>query len=73
MGLWFSNLTKPLLFFATSWGLVLAVRFLDRVGKGIRSALLGALIADVIPPELPVGPSVLNLAYFGVEFAVAHA
>ena len=55
LALWgygFSNLTKPLLFFATSWGLVLAVRFLDRVGKGIRSAPRDALIADITPPEL---------------------
>jgi MFS family permease len=55
LALWgygFSNLTKPLLFFATSWDLVLAVRFLDRVGKGIRSAPRDALIADITPPEL---------------------
>ena len=55
LALWgygFSNLTKPLLFFATSWGLVLAVRFLDRVGKGIRTAPRDALIADITPPEL---------------------
>jgi hypothetical protein len=55
LALWgygFSNLTKPLLFFATSWGLVLAVRFLDRVGKGIRSAPRDALMADITPPEL---------------------
>jgi len=30
-------------------GLVLAVRFLDRVGKGVRSAPKDALIADVTP------------------------
>ena len=48
----FSNLTKPLLYFASSWGVVLAVRFLDRVGKGIRSAPRDALIADLTPPEL---------------------
>jgi MFS family permease len=55
LALWgygFSNLTKPLLYFATSWGLVLAVRFLDRVGKGIRTAPRDALIADITPPEL---------------------
>jgi hypothetical protein len=33
-------------------GLVLAVRFLDRVGKGIRSAPRDALIADITPPGL---------------------
>jgi MFS family permease len=47
-----SNFTKPLLYFATSWGLVLVVRFLDRVGKGIRTAPRDALIADVTAPEL---------------------
>ena len=55
LALWgygFSNFTKPLLYFATSWGLVLLVRFLDRVGKGIRTAPRDALIADITPPEL---------------------
>jgi MFS family permease len=55
LALWgygFSNLTKPLLYFASSWGLVLAVRFLDRVGKGVRSAPRDALIADLTPPEM---------------------
>jgi MFS family permease len=51
-GYGFSNLTKPLLYFANSWGLVLAVRFLDRVGKGIRTAPRDALIAHVTPPDL---------------------
>ena len=46
-----SNLTKPLLYFATSWTVVLLVRFLDRVGKGVRSAPRDALIADVTRPE----------------------
>jgi MFS family permease len=55
LALWgygFSNLTKPLLYFANSWGLVLAVRFLDRVGKGVRSAPRDALIAEITPTEL---------------------
>jgi len=51
-GYGFSNLTKPLLYFANSWGLVLAVRFFDRVGKGVRSAPRDALIAELTPPEL---------------------
>ena len=47
-----SNFTKPLLYFATAgWGVVFAIRFLDRVGKGIRTAPRDALIADVTPPE----------------------
>lgn len=45
-----SSFTKPLLYFATvGWPVVLAVRFLDRVGKGIRTAPKDALIADVTP------------------------
>jgi MFS family permease len=55
LALWgygFSNFTKPLLYFATSWGLVLLVRFLDRVGKGVRTAPRDALIADITPREL---------------------
>ena len=47
-----SAFTKPFLYFATAgWGVVLAIRFLDRVGKGIRTAPRDALIADVTPPE----------------------
>jgi MFS family permease len=42
-----SNLTKPLLYFAGSWTIILLVRFLDRVGKGVRTAPRDALIADV--------------------------
>ena len=33
-----SGFTKPLLFFASGWPLVLLVRILDRIGKGIRTA-----------------------------------
>jgi MFS family permease len=46
-----SGFTKPLLFFAASWLLVLVVRILDRIGKGIRAAPRDALIADVTAPE----------------------
>ncbi|RME72044.1 MAG: MFS transporter, partial [Chloroflexi bacterium] len=43
-----STLSKPFLYLASSWGWVLAVRFADRVGKGIRTAPRDALIADSI-------------------------
>lgn len=46
-----SGFTKPLLYFANTWGLVLVVRFLDRVGKGVRTAPRDALIADVTPEQ----------------------
>ena len=45
-------LSKPLFPLAGSVALVLAARFMDRVGKGIRGAPRDALIADVAPPEL---------------------
>lgn len=41
-----SACAKPFLYFATSWTGVLAVRFVDRMGKGIRTAPRDALIAD---------------------------
>jgi MFS family permease len=41
-----ASLARPLLGFATSWPQVFAVRFADRVGKGIRSAPRDAMIAD---------------------------
>lgn len=43
-----STLVKPFLYFASSWGWVLGVRFTDRVGKGVRTAPRDALIADSI-------------------------
>ncbi len=38
-------LARPLLAFATSWPLVLALRFADRVGKGLRTSPRDALLA----------------------------
>jgi MFS family permease len=46
-----STLAKPFFLLATSWFGVLAVRFADRVGKGIRSAPRDALIADSVSTE----------------------
>ena len=46
-----STLAKPFLYIASSWGVVLAVRFSDRVGKGIRSAPRDALVADSTSPN----------------------
>lgn len=42
---------RPLVGLATSWTQVLAIRFADRVGKGIRTSPRDALIADLVPPE----------------------
>jgi MFS family permease len=45
-------LTKPLFPLATSVPWVLAGRFIDRIGKGIRGAPRDALVADITPPGL---------------------
>lgn len=42
-----AGLVRPLIGFAGSWWFVLLMRFLDRLGKGIRTAPRDALIADV--------------------------
>jgi len=46
-----SALSKPLFPLATSVGAVVAARFIDRTGKGVRGAPRDALIADLTPPE----------------------
>jgi MFS family permease len=46
-----ASIVRPLLGFATSWPQVFAVRFADRVGKGIRSAPRDAMIADSASPN----------------------
>jgi MFS family permease len=43
-----SALSKPFFYFAASWEAVAGIRWLDRVGKGIRTAPRDALIADSI-------------------------
>jgi MFS family permease len=43
--------TKPLFAIASSTGVVVAARLIDRVGKGIRGAPRDALVADIAPPE----------------------
>ena len=52
LGYGLAALSKPLFPLAASLAPVLAARFLDRIGKGIRGAPRDALIADVTPPEL---------------------
>jgi len=51
LGYGFSTLVKPFMYLASSWGAVLAIRFGDRVGKGIRTAPRDALVADSVSPE----------------------
>ncbi|HYF63292.1 MAG TPA: MFS transporter, partial [Herpetosiphonaceae bacterium] len=45
-------LATTLLLIATTWPVILAMRLLDRLGKGIRTAPRDALIAAATPPEL---------------------
>ena len=44
--------TKPVFAMASGMGMVLAARFLDRVGKGVRGAPRDALVAEITPPEI---------------------
>ena len=41
-----SNVTKPLLYFVSSWPFAAFLRFADRTGKGVRSSPKDALLAD---------------------------
>lgn len=43
-----STAAKPLLYFANSWLWVLGMRFVDRAGKGLRTAPRDALVADSV-------------------------
>ena len=45
-----STIAKPFMYLASTWGVVLGVKFSDRVGKGIRTSPRDALIADSAPP-----------------------
>ncbi len=47
-----STLFKPLIAFARTGGFVLAMRLLDRVGKGLRTAPRDALVADYTHPSM---------------------
>jgi MFS family permease len=51
LGYGFSTIVKPFMLLSATWGSVLAVRFGDRFGKGIRSSPRDALIADSVSLE----------------------
>lgn len=51
-GYFLSNCVRPLMALAGSWGMVVALRGLDRVGKGLRTAPRDALVADATPASL---------------------
>ena len=46
-----SNIIRPLIALVASWPQVLALRFSDRVGKGLRTSPRDAVIADSTPVE----------------------
>ncbi|MGA2159511.1 MAG: MFS transporter [Dehalococcoidia bacterium] len=47
-----SSLSKPFMLIAGTWGPIMAIRFADRVGKGIRTAPRDALVADSTAEEV---------------------
>lgn len=59
-------LARPLVALATSSGFVMAIRFTDRVGKGLRGAPRDALIADSVEPGL-------RGRAFGLQRSLDHA
>jgi MFS family permease len=52
IGYGLAAITKPVFPLASTAWEVLAARFVDRIGKGIRDAPRDALIADITPPEI---------------------
>lgn len=52
IGYGLAALTKPVFPLASGVGWLIAARFIDRIGKGIRGAPRDALIADIAPPHL---------------------
>ncbi|MEQ1901264.1 MAG: MFS transporter [Devosia sp.] len=51
LGYGLAAVTKPVFAIATSIGWLVAARFVDRIGKGMRGAPRDALIADISRPE----------------------
>jgi MFS family permease len=46
-----SNLVRPLMAFVTVWPQILILRFVDRVGKGVRTSPRDALVTDAISAD----------------------
>lgn len=61
-----AGMARPLIGLAAGWPFVLAMRFLDRVGKGLRTSPRDALIAESVPFER-------RGAAFGFQRAMDHA
>ncbi len=52
LGYGLGAISKPLFALASTAGLVLSARLIDRIGKGLRGAPRDALIADIVPSEV---------------------
>jgi MFS family permease len=61
-----ASAVRPLIGLATGWPQVLAIRFADRLGKGIRGAPRDAMLADFAPPDA-------RGRVFGFHRAMDHA
>ncbi len=48
LGYGISTLAKPFMYLASNWGMVLVIRFCERIGKGMRTSPRDALIADSV-------------------------
>jgi len=46
-----SSLSKPFMLIANAWGPIMAIRFTDRFGKGIRAAPRDALVGDSVDED----------------------
>jgi MFS family permease len=66
LGYGIASAVRPLIGLATAWPQVLAIRFADRLGKGIRGAPRDAMLADFAPEDA-------RGRVFGFHRAMDHA
>jgi len=66
LGYGIASAVRPLIGLATAWPQVLAIRFSDRLGKGIRGAPRDAMLADFAPADA-------RGRVFGFQRAMDHA
>ena len=50
LGYGLSSLARPVIGLAPSWPAIVLIRFVDRIGKGVRTAPRDAMIANAAPP-----------------------
>jgi MFS family permease len=51
LGYGLSSVARPIIGLAPSWPAVVLIRFVDRIGKGVRTAPRDTMIANAAPPE----------------------